>query len=160
MNSVVRRSGRAFVLLEVTLAVVILGVAAAVFMRSFVQSMAATRRIEITMKATFLARALLESYDLFPPEEGKSEGRFADHPMFGPDYKEYSWVVEREDEEIVYDSLVTEGLRRKLVPYQRVHLEIVYDNGRDRRFVPVEIDTALMGFDPFSANTRQNTQLF
>lgn len=154
------RSRLAFVLLEVTLAVVILGLSSAVFMRSFVLSMHSIRRMDISMKASLLAQAKLHSFDLFPPEEGKKEGAFADNPDYGEAFKFYYWILEAEEKEIDYDDVDMEGARRELFPLTQVRLQILYDDGVHRRYVPIDVTTYLMGLDPFSYETRLNTQYF
>lgn len=154
------RARAAFVLLEVTLAVVILGLASAVFMRSFVLSLHSIRRMDISMKASLLAQAKLHSFDLFPPEEGKREGTFADDPDYGEPFKFYSWIVESEEKEIDYDDVEMEGTRRELFPITQVRLQILYDDGINRRYMPIDVTTYLSGLDPFSYQTRQSTQYF
>jgi type II secretory pathway pseudopilin PulG len=154
------RPSRAFVLLEVTLAVVILGISSAVFMRSFVLSMHSIRRMDISMKASLLAQAKLNSFDLFPPEEGKKEGAFADDPDYGEVFKFYFWILEAEEKEIDYDDVDTEGARRELFPLTQVRLQILYNDGVNRRYVPIDVTTYLTGLDPFSYQTRQTTQYF
>ena len=155
-----RTTRRAFVLLEVTAAVVILGIASAVFMRSFIQSLHAQKRLEITLRAGFLAQSVVETLDLFPPEEGKIEGSFAEDPTFGEPYRFYSYLLETEYEEIDYEDVSLEGTKRDLFPLIKVHLRIVYDDGRNKRFVPVDLYTAVVETDPFAPAVRQQMQLF
>jgi len=160
MAADVSRRTRAFILLEVTVAVVILGIAAAVAMRSFILSMHATRELEISMRATLLAQAMMESWDLVPPEDGKTEGSFGEDPNYGPQYMYYFYRMEVEDKEIDYEDVSLEGLRREFVPLKQVHLEIYYDDQKNRQFKPLDIRTCVLGLDPFATQARQANSYF
>ncbi len=154
-----RRAG-AFVLLEVMVAVVILGIAAAVSMRSFMLSMHATRELEISMRAGLLAQAMMESWDLAPPAEGKTEGSFGEDPNYGKDYAFYFYKMEVEDDEVDYDDVSEEGIQREFVLLKKVHLEIYYDDQKNRQSRPLDIYTSVLGLDPISPQARQANQLF
>ena len=151
---------RAFILLEVMVTVVILGVAAAAFMRTFLTNMHAARKMEIALRASLLAQATLERYELFPPLEGEYEGAFAEDPDFGPLYENYFWFSEIERVSIDYEEVELEGLGRDLVDLTQVHLKIIYDDGKNRRYTPVDRTTFLLEFDPFSNKARSANLLF
>lgn len=160
MNGRANRRPRAFILLEVTVALVILGIAAAVSMRSFILSMHATRELEISERADLLAKAMMESWDLVPPPEGKAEGSFGKDPNYGPEYRFYFYRMDVENQDIDYLDVSNEGMRRDFVPLKKVHLEIFYDDQQNRRFRPVNLYTYCLGIDPFSAQAHQANQLF
>jgi type II secretory pathway pseudopilin PulG len=153
-----RSSG--FILLEVTVALVILGITAAVSLRSFVLSMHATRELEIAMRASLLAQSMLETFDLVPPPEGRAQGAFGEDPAYGAPYRYYFWKTETEELEIDYDDVSLEGLKREMVPLVQVHLEIYYDDGRNRVFRPIDLQTYVMGFDAWSEQSRRENQYF
>jgi len=155
-----RASHAGFILLEVMTAVVILGIACAVLIRSFIQSMHASRQVEITLRAGMLAQAVVETLDLFPPEEGKISGSFGEDPTFGAPYQYYFYEMETEVDTIDYKDVEMEGMRRDFVPLRTVRLRIIYDDGRNRRFVPIDLKTCVIEDDPFSPATRRNYQLF
>jgi type II secretion system protein I len=92
-----RTSG--FVLLEVLLSLMILGIAVAAFMRSFTQSLAAAKRIEVQSQAALLARKLMDQMEMTPPADGSSDGDF------GTNYPAYTYRVTMEYEEPNYGKL-------------------------------------------------------
>jgi len=150
----------AFILLEVMVAVVILGIAAAVSMRSVMLSMHATRELEISMRASLLAQAMMESWDLAPPVEGKTDGSFGEDPNYGKEYAFYFYKMEVEEKKVEYDDVSEEGTKREFVPLKKVHLEIIYDDQKNRQYRPLDIYTSVLGLDPVSPQSRQANQLF
>lgn len=68
-----RRATTGFVLLEVLVSMVILGIAMATMMRSFTLSIAAIRNNDVTTQATVLAETLLQSLEAEPPKKGSHQ---------------------------------------------------------------------------------------
>lgn len=149
--AILPRRARAFVLLEVVLAITILGVSSFAFMRSFTQSMHAARVMEVQTQAALFARQLSEEFEYFPPEEGESVGGFGDA------YRNYSYRVTLEYEEPDYDedNLDFDAIEQ-FFPMRRLIIEIIYDDGRAAPYSPITLETALVGFEPFSVQSKRS----
>ena len=98
--------------------------------------------------------------DLAPPAEGKTEGSFGEDPNYGKDYAFYFYKMEVEDDEVDYDDVSEEGIQREFVLLKKVHLEIYYDDQKNRQSRPLDIYTSVLGLDPISPQARQANQLF
>lgn len=142
---------RGFVMLEVILAITILGMAAFAFMHSFTQSLKAARMMEIQSQATLFARQLCEEFEYFPPEQGESEGGFGDA------YWQYAYRVTMEYEEPDYDEgdLDFDAIDR-FFPMRQLVIEIIYDDGEKDPFVALRVDTALVSFEQFSVESKRS----
>lgn len=148
-----RRRSRAFVLLEVIVAMAILGVAVAAFMRSFTQSLHAAKQMEIHTQAQFFARQLLDEFEIFPPEEGETEGGF------GEDYPFYFYRVDVRYVEPDYNRRVLEVPDdvEQLFAMREITLEIFYQDARMTDPVrPVHLETAIMGLEKFSFESKRS----
>ena len=149
-SSFFRARRRGFVLMEVIVSLTILGFAAAVCMRSFTQSIAASRIMEVQTQAQFFAQQLMHEFEIKPPDPGKKEGGFGD------DYKNYSFFVEV--------SLVDPRYRRQdrndgieqFFALREVDLEIRYDDGVHKPMVPIKLSTAIVGFEKYSHATKES----
>ena len=147
------RRVEAFVLLEVLLSLTILGIATAAFMHSFTQSLKAARLMEIQTQATFLAEQIMEELEVYPPHPAGPDRIEAG---FGEAYPEYYYLLERRYEEPRYRELrnVDDQVER-FFALRHIHLEIHYDDGKEK-MVPLTINTAIVGFEKFSLQTRQS----
>lgn len=145
---------KAFVLLEVLISMTIIAVTLSAVLRSFSQSLKAVRKLEVETQATFFAQQLLDEFEINPPEEGRLEGGFGD------DYWQYYFIVEIEYEEPDYD----EGNRHEEIsqffPFRTIHIEIRYDNGIIKPFRALSVDSAIMGFERFSAESKTLLGIF
>lgn len=140
---------RAFVLLEAIVSLAILGFAVAALMRSYYVSMAQARAMQVQTQAVFLAQQLLDEFEIFTPREGKSEGGFGD------DLPEFSYRVEMKYERPKYRRVNDNAIDRYFA-LRRYHLEIHYDDGRRKPYVALALDTAVVGFEKFSYQTKQS----
>ena len=140
---------RAFVLLEVIVSLAILGFAVAALMRSFYQSIATARQMEVQTQAVFLAQQLLDEFEIFTPREGITEGGFGDG------LSAYSYRVEMEYMHPKYRKVKDDDIDR-FFAQREYHLEIYYDNGKTKPFMPIALDSAVMSFEKFSFNTKQS----
>ncbi|MCB2154238.1 type II secretion system GspH family protein [bacterium] len=149
----------AFVLLEVMLALVILSVAMTALLRGFILSIHTIRENNIVATATLLAETLMEDYELEPPVEGQDEGFFTDDERFGEDFKNYAWEREVEESDVDYSDAPRVELQDP-EPIYEMKLQIIYDDGENRRFVPIAIDTYLLETQLFSDKALEKNQLF
>jgi len=99
-----RRGRKAFVLIEVVLSMTILAIAGSVLMRSFLNSMEATRLVRDTSKAVFLAQSKLHDFELaysnkVSADLGEFRGRFDQ-----PGASDFYWraVVQRDSDRHAY----------------------------------------------------------
>lgn len=152
-----RKSG--FVLLEVTLAIVILAVVMTALLRGFLIAMYSVKRIEVTAVATQLAESLMEDYELEPPVRGRADGEFADDQRFGEEFANFQWRREVEIVEAEYDDIPRNPLREP-EPLYKMNLQIWYDDGRNDPFLPIQINTYLMRPEIFSRQATLSNQLF
>src|SRR5947208_791636 len=97
-----RRQPDGFVLLEVVISLVILGIAVATIMRSFTISMAAIRKNDVSVQAFVLAESMLQSLEVTPPQKGKLTGSFE-----ADGFPNYSWEMNAKEEDIKYKHLKT-----------------------------------------------------
>ena len=149
------RIRRGFVLLEVIVSVAILGIAVSTILRSFTQSLEASRRSEIYSTSVMLAENLIEEVQISPPSVGKYKGKFGD------DYPGYSFLVVREDEDIKYDKAFGFREKEELYPLRRVHIEIFYENKKRKLSMrTLEIESAVLGLQKFSDEALKEYNLF
>lgn len=144
-----RARGSAFVLLEVIVALAILGFAVAALMRSYYQSIAQAQRMQVQTQAVFLGQQLLDEFEIFSPREGRSEGGFGD------DLREFSYRVEMKYERPKYRKVKDDDVDRYFA-LRRYHLEIFYDDGKTKAFTALALDSAIMSFEKFSFATKQS----
>ncbi len=160
---------RAFVLLDVILSITILTIVALASLRAFHQSLEAVRRSEVSARATMYAEAKLQELELDPPEDGANlSGTFADEPFYRdetrwPDAARYRYEIEVTGEPVRYRHVsLARRDQDRLVSLRRVTMRVVYLGG-DRgvgSWVPVTIDTYLLGNERFSHEARQANGLY
>ncbi len=144
--------GRAFVLLEVIVSLTILAVTVTTILRSFSQSLSAARQLEARTQAVFFAQQLLDEFEINPPPEGSREGGFGDA------YSEYSYMVRVEYEDPKYPGKRSSREIEHFYPQRMVTIDIYYDNGRNKPFLALTLDSALMGFERFSEQAKAQMQ--
>jgi type II secretion system protein I len=147
-------SRRAFVLLEVLVSLTILTVAVTAVLRSFSQSLRAVKMIEVETQAVFFAQQLLDEFEINPPEEGDHEGGFGDA------YKNYFYRATVEYEEPDYDEDNLHEEVAQFYPLRRLKIEIFYDNGISKPLRAANLETAIMGFERFSHEAKQQMALY
>jgi len=150
-----RRHRRGFALMEVIVALTILGIAIATIMRSFTLSMAAIRKNDVSTQAFVLAESLLQTLEPMPPGKGTTSGSFEEDG-----YKYYFWEMKVEEEEIKYRNLKTANRITNLRGYKQVNLSIIYDDGRNKRQVPVSVDLVFPPVERFSYESKFMNELF
>ena len=148
------RLRRGFVLLEVLLSLMILGFALSAIMRSFTQSLKAVRQMEVQTQAQFFAMQLMHELEINPPDEGKSDGGF------GADYKEFSFHLEVSYERPKYQRI--EGAKdiQRYFAMRQMRITINYNDGVRPPYSPLSMETAVTGFEKFSAETKRAYGMF
>lgn len=150
-----RRHGRAgFVLLEVIVSLVILGISIATLMRSFQLSLAAIRKNDVVTLACVLAEQKLQELEVNPEKASSGSGTFEEQG-----YPNYSWDIKIQEEEIKYHGL---KLKNKVtfLPLKHVFVKISYDDKKIKAFSPLQIETYLMPIERFSYQAKFQNELF
>jgi type II secretion system protein I len=149
-----RTSG--FILLEVLVALVILGIAVGTIMRSFTLSMAAIRKNDVSTQAFVLAESMLQNLEVKPPSgKGKQSGSFE-----ADGYPNYLWQVETKEEEIRYKHLKTASRIENLKTLNHVKLKLTYDDRTNKVQTPVDVDLILPPIERFSYQSKFLNELF
>ena len=141
---------KAFVMMEVLVTLVILGVALTAFLKSFSQSLSAAKTLEIQTQAIFFAKQLMDEFEISPPDYGSHEGGFGD------DYAAYTWKLELElaDEPNYRDVGSADNYVDQYFTMRIYHLEIHYDDGQNRVLKAFETDSAIIAFEKFSRDSK------
>jgi prepilin-type N-terminal cleavage/methylation domain-containing protein len=159
---------RAFALLEVMVAIVIIGVAVVALLRGFILAMDTVRRIRMNETAIMLARSVLDDILLEPPAEGDYEGDFASDPRWGEEFAGWHWELQVEPEDVDYDEMPdAKGLgdleqiykARLIVSYGDPAATSTRRRNRDR-VAYIDMQTILMEPDVFSIESIARNQLF
>lgn len=148
-----------FMLLEVLLSMVILSVMLTALLRAFILSNNSMREAKIVATASYLAETMLEDYELEPPLDGNEEGTFAEDKRFGEDYQAYSWERRVEEIEPRYREM-PRGMQRDIETMMEIRLRIIYDDGKTRRFVPMDVTTYLLDSQLFTDDALRTNQLY
>lgn len=157
----------AFVLLDVILSITILAVVVVTALRVFHQSISTVRRSDVVTRAAMYADAKMLEFSLEEPDEGHHEGLFSDEFHYDPslfsDAEDFRWEATVERREIEYpDVRLAARDEERMVTLTQVHLRIWHDDasGGFVPWVPVEVNTFLMGNERFSQNARRENGLF
>lgn len=150
------RRGRSggFVLLEVIVSMVIMGVAMATMMRSFTLSIAAIRNNDVTTQATVLAETALQSMEAEPPGKGKTTGSFE---VDG--FPQYGYEVETKEEKIKY-RLKTQSKVDGLRDLKISRMKVSYKDPRGKLHYPVEAYLVIPPLERFSYESKLKNELF
>jgi type II secretory pathway pseudopilin PulG len=149
-----RRHG-GFMLLEVIVSLVILGISVATLMRSFQLSLSAIRKNDVTTVACVLGDRLMQDFELNPPQSSVTSGDFSEDG-----YPNYSWTAKYKEEPIRYRGLKTKNKVDDLRGFKHVTVEIIYDDKRLRRYSPVQLDLYLPPIERFSPESKFRNELF
>jgi len=155
----VRATRRAFVLLEVMIALIILAVAMTAILRGFVIVLGTIRENATALKATLLVESLMDDLELEPPVEGHADGKFEDDDRFGEEYAAFGWDREVEEVQVKYDGFPADPMQEE-EPLYKMTIKITYDDGKYRSFTPITVTTYLLGSEVFDREALQSSQLF
>jgi Tfp pilus assembly protein PilV len=157
-NRLLRRHTRlAFVLLEVLVALAIMGVSLSMILRSFTLSIKATEQSRRITTAALLAQKLLDGWEAEPPTRGSTRENF-DKP-----FERFHYQVEYEHEAIEYANVSRFEETAMLAPLRRVSLSIWHTSpqdqraGRSQRILRVE--TALSSSERFTSDARKENEI-
>ena len=165
---------RAFILLEVMIAVMIIGVTFVAILRGFIVAYDTLGRVRMNETAMHLARSVMDDMILEPFSDGDFEGRFEDDPRFGTDYSGWHWQVWVEREEPRYSVRPVGTMLSDMEELYIARVRVSYDASddprsqnrgrrtarRDSRHVYIDIHTILMEPDVFSITAIERNQLF
>jgi len=145
---------RAFLLLEVLLSLGILGLAAAVLLRSYALGANSLVKSEAITVACMLAEGLMDEFEIFPPQSSRGSGDFGDN------YPGYRWEVKVDRERMRYNHVsgaVNPKVMDELVTYT---VTIVYQpQGAPKAFVPLRFAYHPSMVELFSASAKFENQL-
>lgn len=149
------RSQRSFVLLEVIVSMVILGITLASVLRGYTNALKALTNDRRMTTAVLLAQALLEDFEIETPEDEGVEGDF------GHDFPGFSFVADFEDVEIKYRDMDVGLVRQDFRPLRKVVLRIYHqpDERREARLV-LRIETFLTGIDKYAREAKLYNALY
>ncbi|MGC8740136.1 MAG: type IV pilus modification PilV family protein [Candidatus Sumerlaeaceae bacterium] len=151
-----KRGNDGFLLLEVIVSLVILGIAVATIMRSFTVSMNAIRRIDITTQACVLAERFMQDLELEPGKARSGRGTFEEEG-----YPDFSWELTVQDEEVRYKNLQTKVKTRDLRSVRHALLIISYQNATMRSPTQVlELHLYLPPIERFRFDSKFYNELF
>lgn len=147
-----RARGRAFLLLEVILSLVILGLAAMVLIRAFTVGRGSVRKAEIITTAIMLAESLVEEIDLqgLPRQEGG----------FGPSFPGYTWTVRASEERLRYDHMKGISGVEGLEPLVTYHVQVLYEATTPSAYMPLSFSYHPLRIESFSARAKYENQIY
>lgn len=150
-----RRGVRSFILLEVIISMVIVGIALASVLRSFTNALRALSRERTATTAVLLAQALLDDFEISPPDDSRVQNDC------GQDFPGFSYVAEFEDEEIKYRDVDIGFEKRDFVTLKKVSLRIYHQRPSQREPErELHIETYLTGIEKFDMRTKLTHGLF
>ena len=152
---------RGFALLEVLVALVIIGLAFVAVLRGLFMGLRALKEVRITEQSLFLGESLLQDLELELPNEGEWKGRFADEvERFGKGFENFSYEVEVREVEIRYRYKAAGTPRQELEPLYEAAIRIIHDDGHGRRAVRYNVRTYLPDFTLHTDQAIQANQIF
>ena len=166
-----KRRSPAFILLEVLISVVIIGVSVVALMKGLLISMDTLRKVRMNETAIYLARSVMDDFQIEPPADGDYEGHFADDDRYGEAFNGWYWELQVEADEPDYDKAPRGRMLSGIELLYYTRLIISYDpeaenttsrrrsRGADR-LVYIDIQTILMEPDVFSLQAIERNQLF
>lgn len=154
------RGIRAFVLLEVLVAIVIVAVAFTALMRGYVLSLDGLRKVRMNEQAIYLAQSFMDDLIVEPPAEERATGSFGDDPRYGEAFKDWSWELRVEADEPDYRERPRGKLSQDLEQIYVAHLRILHTNRHNETQAYVDVHTILMEPDVFSPQAIEENQLF
>jgi hypothetical protein len=166
-----KRPSLSYILLEVIVSMVILGVAIAALLRSFTVSLASAKRAQIITIACLLAQQVLDEFEVVPPQDSHAEGNFLPDEPGGYQgegsparsssmLKYFYFTVDVEEEEVDYPDMTLEGELEEFENLTKMAVAIIYDDGRLKRFTPVKVETYLTSTEKFTFSSKNDNKLF
>jgi hypothetical protein len=150
------RRSAGFVLLEVIVSMVIMGIALGTLMRSFTLSMKAIRKNDIITQGCVLAEGLLQDLEVNPPASKTLTGDFED---LG--FPEFSYEVKYKEEDIRYRGLKATSEVKDLRPLRSVQLQVFHRADREHDAIAVaEVYTLLAPIEHWSYESKFLNELF
>jgi hypothetical protein len=154
-----RRILRAFVLIEVLVAMVLLAISMTAILRGFIIALSTIRENRLQETAMLLAQSLLDDYEIEPPTEGRQDGAFREDLRFAEGFENFYWERRVEEVDVDYDEIPKSPLQ-KFEPLYEMELRIIYDDGRFKKYTPLVLNTMLLDVQLFSSRSIQENQLY
>jgi len=152
---------RAFVLLEVLVAMVILSVAFLAILRGLFTGLRSMRNLRITEQSMYLAESLMQDFELESPNEGVWKGNFSYDPdRFGDQFNDYSYEIEVKEIEVSYRAKPKGRLRQELEPLYEATVKINFTDSGNNTSTRFATKTYLPDFMVFTDASLQANQLF
>lgn len=140
---------RSFILVEILVAVVILGIALAAVLRSYTNGLRAVNADRRLTRGIFLAQGLLEDFEIEEPETESLEGDFA------PDFPNYHFTATFEDVDIEYHNIDLGLGKVEFFPLRKVTIEVFYEppTAREAERI-IKIESYLTGIEKYAERTK------
>lgn len=156
----VHRHDRAFVLLEVLVALVIVAVAMTGLLRGFVLALDTVKKIHQNETAILLGKSMMDDLVIEPAAEGDYEIDLGEDPRYGEDFDGWSIELEIVADEPDYKLRPPGKMLQELeAVYIVERLSIYFEDDFGRREV-LRLHTILLEPDLFSQAAIQQNQLF
>jgi len=141
-----------FVLMEVIVSLLIIGIALSVILRSFNTCADSNIRTQIATTALFLAQKALFDVDFNSDnyKKGASEGNF------GEEYPNFYWSVTAYEYEPQYDDVTLKNDIKEIEKMKEYKIDIIYNDQKGRYFIPITLKTAFLGTERFSFQSLQS----
>jgi len=150
-----RRRAGAFILLEILVAVALLGMALAAMLRCYTNGLKALSEDRRAALAVFLAQGVIEDFETEAPENDHVEG------TFGADYPNFSYAADFEFVEVKYRNLELRVAGMRFDPLRKVTLTIYYQApNAAKASQEIRVVTYLTGVEKFSQRTKELNALF
>lgn len=145
----------AFTLVEVVIALMILGISISVILGAFTQSIKSAKRNKIRIMAVTLAEKKLQEFELNNEiiKDDEYEGDF------GADYENYSWEANLDTEDVEYKNTTKDIDEEKYTQIRALNLKIFYAD-ENYNFTALSIDTYLLGTEKFTFESKDFGQIF
>lgn len=146
------RPARGFILLEVLVSLAILGLALAMVLRSFTNSIKAAQRSQHLTMATLLAAGLIEKWEIEPPVKGFSRGDFGD------DRKDFFYEVTYQTLPPSYENVTRIQEESRLTNLRTISLDVFFQGAREKREEKrtrlLRVETALSSSERYALGSR------
>jgi len=149
------RRSRSFVLLEILIAVVLLGTALTAMLRCFTNGLKSVSRDRKVTQGVLLAQGLLDDYEIEAPESDHVEGDF------GPDFPGFSYTADFEWVEVKYRNIDLRLTKQEFDPLRKVTLCVYYrPSSMGKATQVVGVETYLTGIEKHATQSKLLNALF
>jgi Tfp pilus assembly protein PilV len=145
----------AFVLLEILIAIVLLGIALASVLQCFTNGLKSVSYDRKITQAVLLAQGLLEDFEIEAPEEEKVEGNF------GTEFPGFSYTAEFKQVPIKYRDITATMFKKEMEPMRKVAVRIYYHPVNGTKTVRLlDFETCLTDIEKYAPGAKNLNGLF